>query len=187
MPRANRVTSAVFDAAAIRENTEWTRAVVAAARAPDPALRPGYTPCNHCRALTRCKAAKEWFMNVLEAIEAIGVPTDPDGWGELIAAAKIAERLADEGKTLGKEHLIKAGPGSATGWKIGAGHDVRTITDPREALRRIQEAGQLDLAAPGVKLSISKLPEEVVATIGNLVKEVPQGGSLLPVKTKGAA
>lgn len=187
-PRAEkpkRATGAKFDAEALAANATWTRAVVARAKSPNPELAPSYDACLYCRALTRCAAAKEWIMNVLEAVAALGAPMDPDAWGELAAAAKIAEKMGDDAKEQVKEHLLKGG--TATGWGLGSGRAIRSCASPAEALRRLDAAGLGDLAREALGMSVAKLPAEAVAIIADLVQEKPSAPSLKAIKSKGAA
>jgi hypothetical protein len=184
-PRAEkgkRATGAKFDAKALQQNAAWARAVVARAKAPNPELVPSYNSCLYCRALTRCAAAKEFIVNTQEALLLIGQPSNPDAWGELAAAAKLAEKFGDDGKEQVKEHLIKGG--DATGWGLGSGRTIRSCTHPADALRRLDEAGMGNLAREAMSLSVAKLPSEAVAVIEDLVQEKPSAPSLKAVKGK---
>jgi len=183
--KSKRATAARFDAAALAANAAWTRAVVARAKNPAAELTPGYHQCLYCRALTRCAAAKEWIMNVLESVAALGAPMDPDAWGELAAAAKIAEKMGKDAKEQVKEHLMKGG--AATGWGLGSGRAIRSCTSPAEALRRLDAAGMGDLARESLGLSVASLPTEAVQIIADLVQEKPSAPSLKAIKSKAAA
>jgi hypothetical protein len=187
VPRAEkgrRATGAKFDAATLNTNAAWTRSVVSAATAPNPPLAPSYDACLYCRALTRCAAAKEMLMDTLEALAAIGSPTDSNAWGELAAAAKIGEKFGSDAKDLVKDHIMKGG--TATGWGLGSGRTIRTCSDAKEALRRLDAAGMRDLAIEAVKISVANLPTEAVEVIADLVTEHPSSPSLKAVKSKAA-
>lgn len=183
--KAKRATAAAHDASSLAANADWTRSIIDAARSPTAELRPGYEQCRYCPCLTRCPSAKEWIMNVLESVAALGAPMDPDAWGELAAAAKIAERLGKDAKEQVKEHLLKGG--AATGWGLGSGRAIRSCTSPAEALRRLDAAGMGDLAREALGLSVASLPTEAVAVIADLVQEKPSAPSLKAIKSKAAA
>ena len=187
-PRAEknmRATGAKFDARALAKNAEWTRAVVAAARNPAAELTAGYDQCLYCRALTRCPTAQEFIVNAQEAIQYIGKPTDADAWGDLAAAAKIGEKFGGDAKDLVKDHILKGG--TATGWGLGSGRTIRSCSDAKEALRRLDAAGMRDLAIEAVKISVASLPTEAVEVIADLVTEHPSSPSLKAVKVRAAA
>lgn len=183
-PRLRRATGATFSADALRANAAWTRAVVARANQPNPELAPSYDACLYCRALTRCAAAKEQIMNANEALSLIGSPTEPDDWGALASAAKIAEKFGDDAKEQVKSHLI--GGGAATGWGLGSGRNIRSCTSPSDALRRLDAAGMGPLAMEAVSLSVAKLPPEAVEIIADLVQEKPSAPSLKATKARVA-
>jgi hypothetical protein len=186
-PRAEkgkRASAAKFDAATIYANSAWTRAVVAIAKAPNPNLAPSYESCLYCRALTRCLAAREFIMDAKEALQFLGNPRDPDSWGELAAAAKIGEKFAEDSKDLVKDHIMKGG--AATGWGLGSGRTIRSCTDAKEAMRRLDDAGMRDLALEAVKISVASLPTEAVEVIADLVQEKPSAPSLKAVKSRAA-
>jgi hypothetical protein len=183
--KAKRATGATFDAAALAANAAWTRAVVARAKAPNPELTPGYEQCLYCRALTRCAAAKEWIMNTREALAFIGTPLDPDAWGELAAASKIADKFAEDAKEQTKAHLI--GGGNATGWGLGSGRCIRSCSNPAQAIQRLEQAGMGAMALEAVSLSPAKLPDEALAVIADLVIEKPSAPSLKAVKARAVA
>lgn len=180
--KSQRATAAIFDVSAIAKNQAWTRAVVARAKSPNPDLTPGYHQCLYCRALTRCAAAKEYFMNAVEAIYLIGLPTDPVAWGELAAASKVAEKFAEEAKDQVKNYIIKGG--EAVGWGLGSGRAIRTCANPREAIRRLSAAGMDSACGDALSLSVAKLPSEAVDVIRDLVHEHTSAPSLKAVKTR---
>lgn len=182
-PRAEknrRATAASFDAAALRKNAAWAVAVTNLARADDPELSPSYDACKHCRALHRCPAAKEWTMRVLEAFQAIGSAGDPDGWGEAIGAAKVAEKAAGSALDAAKAHL-NAG-GRATGWCLQPGAAMTKI-DAKRAIALARDAQQLDalLEFASFKVEAAK----VLPCIETATSSVPKAASLKPAK--GAA
>lgn len=186
-PRAEkpkRATGAKFDAEALAASAAWTRAVVARAKSTNPELAPSYDACLYCRALTRCAAAKEFIVNAQEALALIGQPSNPDAWGELAAAAKLAEKFGDDGKEQVKDHLLHGG--AATGWGLGSGRAIRSCTHPADALRRLEEAGMGNLAREAMSLSVAKLPAEAVQVIADLVQEKPSAPSLKAIKGKAA-
>lgn len=182
--KAHRATAARFDAAALAANAAWTRAVVARAKAPNPELVPSYDACLYCRALTRCAAAQEFIVNAQEALAMIGQPLDPDAWGDLAAASKIAAKFGEDAKEQVKDHLIKGG--CATGWGLGSGRAIRSCSDPATALKRLDAAGMGPLGLEAISLSPAKLPEEALAVIADLVIEKPSAPSLKAVKARAA-
>ena len=123
-------------------------------------------------------------MNAQEALAMIGSPLDAGAWGELAAVAKIGEKFGSDAKDLVKDHIMKGG--KATGWGLGSGRAIRTCTNTKEALRRLDLAGMRDLAVEAVKLSIASLPSEAVEVIVDLVHEHPSAPSLKAVKSKAA-
>lgn len=186
-PRAEkpkRATGAKFDARALASNAAWTRAVVARAKSPTAETVAGYDQCLYCRALTRCPTAKEFIVQTQEALALIGRPTDSDAWADLAAAAKLAEKFADDGKEQVKAHLMAGG--QATGWGLGSGRAIRSCTHPADALRRLDEAGMGNIAREAMSLSVSKLPSEAVQVIADLVQERPSAPSLKAIKSKAA-
>lgn len=186
-PRAEknkRATAAHFNAKSLAANATWTRAVIARSSALNPELCAAYDACLYCRALTRCAAAKEFFMNAQEALHVLGDPLDPDAWGQLAAAAKIAEKFGDDAKDLVKTHIMKGGV--ATGWCVGSGRTIRSCTNTTAALERLNVAGMATIAGDALTLSIAKLPDEAVQVIADLVHEKASAGSLKAVKGKAA-
>lgn len=181
-PKAKRASAARFDAHALKANAAWTRAVVAIASKPSPALSPSYNACLHCRALTRCAAAKEYIVQAHDALAMIGQPTDSNGWGDLASAAKIAEKFGDEAKDQVKDHLLKGG--QATGWGLGSSRNIRSCTNTPEAMKRLEAQGMGALALQSITLKLGELPDEVVALIEDLVQEKPSSPSLKQIKSK---
>ena len=124
-----RCTAASFDASALKQNEQWTADALAAARGPNPELQPGYRQCVNCRAITRCQAARRWFVQVQEGIELLGYPTDSAEWGRLAAAAKVAERFGADAKDAVKDHLNLGG--EATGWGLASAGSITKIDVPK--------------------------------------------------------
>jgi hypothetical protein len=180
--KAHRASGARFDGAALKANTEWTRAVVARCLQPNPTLAASYDACLYCRALTRCAAATEFIMQTHDALELIGKPTDAAAWGQLAAAAKIAEHFADNGKSLVKEHLIAGG--TADGWGLQDGRKMQKLTDTAAALHRLDNAGMGSIAREAITLSLSKLPDEAREVVADLVDETRASPSLKPIKVR---
>lgn len=156
--KPRRASGAKFDAEGLRKNAAWTSAVVKRAMAENPELHAGYEQCKFCPALTHCPAAQDWIMNAIEAFDAIGAPTDPDSWGELVAAAKIAEKRADGVTALAKARLSNGDP--ITGWGLAAGREIRSI-DAAKAIEIAKERGTLDMLLQfvSVKAEASKVIE----------------------------
>ena len=187
-PRADKEhrfpAGAMYDAAALLAAAEWTRAVVAAAKVSNPQLTAGYEQCLHCRAIT-CKAKRNWIMDLFEALEFIGFPTDADEAGELVGAYKVAEKTADDIKAEAKKRMLNGQ--EITGFKLGAAGETRSIDDQHAALEKLLFSGvdPLELAKDGsLKLTLGKLSPASQEVIADQVKEFPKSPSLLATKRK---
>lgn len=178
--RDRRASAGDFDAKKLRATAAWSVAVTERARATDPELSPSYDACKHCRALHRCPAAKEWTMRVLEAFNVIGSAADPDGWGEAIGAAKIAEKAGGAALDTAKAHLQKGG--EATGWCLQPGR-LMTKIEPKQAIELARKNGNLDalLEFASFKAEAAK----VVPGIEEAARAIPTSPSIKPAK--GAA
>lgn len=186
--KANRITSAKFDADTLRENATWTRAVVTRASAANPELRASYDACLYCRALTTCPAAKGYIMDAQEALAVIGKPSTPDALGELAGAAKLAEKFAEVGKELVKAELIAGN--SATGWKLGAGRAIRSVVDIPAALTELEAAGITPSAlaeAGALTIKVGELPDAAASVIAARITEKLSSPSLTQDKRGRAA
>lgn len=170
--RANRVTQARFDADALRDNTAWTRAVVARAQAADPELCPSYGACLHCRCQTLCPAAQEYIVNASDALATLGKPSTPDTLGALADAAKLAERFAENGKELVKAHLLAGN--HVPGWKLGTPRAIRSVVDVPAALAELEAAGVTAVQLAGydaISIKVNKLPDEIESAIAGRITE----------------
>lgn len=180
--KSRRITGTKFNAVSLRKNAAWTSAIVRLAMAENPEIKPGYEQCKYCKALTRCAAAKEYFMLAREAAALIGKPTDPDAWGELVDAAKVAQRFYEEGTDAAKA-WAKAG-GEITGWGLKDSGTVCKI-DAQKAIKLAREAGTFDrlleFAAFGADAARS------VPGIEEACAFIPKAKSLSPRKTATAA
>lgn len=169
-PKPIRASAARFDAAALASNAAWTRAVVARALSPDPELAPSYAACVYCRALPHCKAAKEYVMNASEALAALGCPIDPDGYGELADAAKLAAKFGEDGKDLVRTHMLAGG--EATGWNLGTPRAIQAVANVPEAMQKLRDAGlEAEVLASACSLSVSKLPTAALEVIQDHLTE----------------
>ena len=187
-PRAekpHRMSGATFDAAALRKNRAWTQAVLRLARGDNPELTAGYSQCVYCRAFTHCPAVKERIVHAQEALHLIGPPTDADAWGEAADAYKLAEKWGADGKDETKAHLLANGPGSVTGWKLGAGRSMRSVSDVPTALQRIRDAGLEEAALRACSISLSKLEPQAADLIADLVVDGRSAPSLVQEKRGG--
>lgn len=190
-PRAdkdNRVTSAKFDADALRENATWTRAVVARATSERPELRASHDACIYCRALATCPAARKYIMDAHEALAVLGNPTTADDLGELANAAKLAEKFAESGKETVKAELIAGNP--ATGWKLGAPRAIRSVVGVADALAEMEAAGikATDLAqADALSIKVGNLPDAAASIIAARITEKLSSPSLTQDKRGRAA
>lgn len=188
-PRAekeHRFTGAIFDAPALEQAAAWIRSVNDACRAPNPQLNASFTACSNCKALRLCPAAQEYIVRTLEAFDIIGTPDSPEAWGELIGAAKLAEKRAEQVKDMGKAHI--AGGGVALGFKLGAGRAIKTVTQVPAAIQKLEAAGLGAAAMAAVSMSISKLPPEAADLIAEFVTEKVSEPSLVADKrTKAVA
>lgn len=178
--RDRRASAGDFDAKKLRATAAWSVAVTERARNPDAELSPSYDACKHCRALHRCPAAKEWTMRVLEAFQVIGAADDADLWGEVISAAKIAEKAAGTALDAAKARLQKGG--QATGWGLQPGR-IQTKIEPKQAIELAKRNGNLDalLEFASFKAEAAK----VVPGIEEAARAIPTSPSLKPAK--GAA
>lgn len=184
--KANRNTGATYDGDTLRANRAWTAAVIRRARVDDPELEPSYAACVHCKALTRCAAAKEHFMRAKAALELIGPPVDADARGELIGAAKLAQKWADAVIDQEKPRVI-AGE-AATGWKLGTPRAIRTVTQVPAAIERLEQAGMGAAAMEAVSLSLSKLPPEAADLLKDFISErVSEPSLVADRRTKATA
>jgi hypothetical protein len=183
--KAHRYSGAEYPAETLRKNRAWTAAVIRLARGADPQLDPSYAACVHCRALTRCAAAKEYIVRAQEALALIGPPADPDAWGDLIGAAKLAEKWADQVKDQGKAY-VSAG-GVATGWKLGTPRALRSISAVALALQKLDAAGMMNFAMEAISMSPTKLPQEALAIIADHVAERLSDPPLVADKRKPVA
>lgn len=114
-PRQEKeATGARFDAPTLRANAEWTRRIVEQARHPSAPLKAGYSHCRYCDCLWNCRTAKEFIMNASEMLTVIGDPDNPDAWGILADAAKLAQRFGKQAESMVKSHIEDGG--EATGW-----------------------------------------------------------------------
>ncbi len=184
-PRAekpHRMSGATFDAAALRTNRAWTQAVLRLARGDNPELTAGYSQCVYCKAFTHCPAVKERIVQAQEALQLIGPPTDADAWGEAADAYKLAEKWGADGKDETKAHLLANGPGSVTGWKLGAGRAIRSVADMPRALERLREAGLVEAAAPAMSISVGKMEPMVADLLADQVVEHTSAPSLVQEK-----
>ncbi len=182
--KANRYTAASFDEATLKQSAAWIRSVNAACREPNPELTPGFTQCSNCKALRLCPAAKEHIVRVLDAYENLGAPSDPNEWGELIGAAKLAEKRAEQVKDLGKAHLVAGG--AATGFKLGAGRAMRSVANVSAAIQRLEANGLGAVAMEAVSMSVSKLPPDAADIIKEFITERVSEPSLVADKSKKA-
>lgn len=167
--RDQRFTGATFDAQALRETAAWIRAVNARCRATDPELVAGYRQCNYCAALPHCRAARELIMNASEALAALGKPLDPVAFGELADAAKLAEKFAEAGKAIVKEHLTAGG--EAVGWRLGEPRANRFVARPGEAIGKLRDAGLVEDIAAAASLSVSRLSPAALEAIQDHLTE----------------
>jgi len=182
-PRAEkhaRATAATFDAKALAAQNAWTRSVVALARNPNPDLRPSYDACKHCRALTRCAAAKEAIVLSSQALELIGKPTDADAWGDLAGMAKLAAKFSENGVDEVKARL-QAG-GDVTGWKLQPSGNMKICLDPRGVFSRLEEKGLKEQALAAIKIDVGRLTPAAADLVGEFIELRPKAASLKPSK-----
>lgn len=177
-PRADkprRESAAGFNAKALMANAAWSIAVTARAREENPELMPSYHACHHCKALHRCQAAKEWTMRFFEAIDLIGSPTDAEGWGMTIAAAKIAEAQAAQALHMAKAHLVAGG--AASGWTLQPGR-IQTKIDTARAIELARAGGFLDVLLQYA--SIRAEAAKAIPGIEDATRGVPTAPSIRP-------
>jgi hypothetical protein len=159
---ANRASAAEFDADTLRATTAWSRDVLARSRDPKASLCAGFNQCATCPALRRCPVAKEFIVNVQDALAVLGTPTTPEAWGEAIGA-KLAEKWAETWKEAGKAHLMNGG--QAIGFKLGAGRTIESVANVPEAVRLLREAGMEAEAMEAASISAGKLTPAARAVI----------------------
>ena len=124
-------------------------------------------------------------MELFEALQFIGFPTDADEAGELVGAYKVAEKTWKEIKEEAKQRM-KNGQ-LITGFKLGASSETRGISDDHAALEKLLFSGAdpLELVKDGsLKLTLGKLSPASQEVIADQVKEFPKSPSLLATKRK---
>lgn len=99
--RRREFSAARFDPPTIVGVRGRIKAAVAGAFAPRPELRPSIDACRYCKALTHCRAAREYIMHAAEELALFG-DTVADRVG-LMDAAAVARRFAEEVRALQKE------------------------------------------------------------------------------------
>ena len=181
----NRLTSAAFNAATLKDAEQWVRVVAANAQEPAAPVVAGYDQCHYCDALPVCPVAREFIMRAIDALELLGPPTTADGWGDLIGAGKLAARFAEQAVDMGRDYLTQGG--RPTGWKLRPGGNTKTLTDPGAAWEIAKAAGLVDAMARASTPSLTKLrealgPEVVESVFGRVITEVPRSPSLVPDK-----
>lgn len=182
-PRAEkpqRASGATFDAAALKAQETWTRAVIEAATDPNPELAAG-SQCAKCRALTRCPEAKEYLMKAADAYAVIGEPSNPRAWGELVTAAKVATKFGDEAQDAAKGYAIAGG--AIDGWKLRSSGMTRKIDAPM-AVRLAQDAGVTHLLLEHVSIKASAA--DALECLAPAVSEVAKSPALVAVKASAA-
>lgn len=167
--RDRRATAAEFDAALLHDTTTWSLAVLYRSRQPTAELCAGFNQCATCPAVRRCPAAKEFIVNVQEALAVLGAPTTPESWGEAIGAAKLAEKWAEAWKDAGKAHLLAGG--QAIGFKLGTGRAIRAVADVPGAFAKLREAGLESEALEAASLSVGKLTPYAAEVIAGHITE----------------
>ena len=186
MERDRRATAAKFDANALRINSEWTAAVTAAARNEHSPIKPSYNACKYCKALSRCAAAKEMIVDALEAIQYIGNPSNPDSWGESLAAAKLGESLFEavigSGASPGIARIHLNAGGTATGFALQPGAAMTKI-DAAKALAIAKENGFIEKLYEFVSI---KAEAAKVLEISEATSSVTKASSIKAVKAKAA-
>lgn len=182
---ANRASAAEFDADTLRATTAWSRDVLERSRNPKASLCAGFTQCATCPALRRCPAAKEFLVNVQEALAVLDAPSTPEAWGEAIGGAKLAEKWAETWKEAGKAHLISGG--QAIGFKLGAGRTVESVANVPEAMRLLREAGMEAEALEAASISAGKLAPAARAVIESHITSKISAPSLVADKRSRAA
>lgn len=177
--KEHRFSGARFDRKTLMNQNAWVEAVIRQARADNPELCPGLVQCTYCEAKPKCQALKEWIMRLSEAVEYIAPPDSPDAWGEVAQAAKLAQSWGEEWKDKAKAHLIAQGPGSVTGFKLGAGRTLTSVSSVPEALKILNDAGMMSEVMPALKIAVGHLPIDGRKLIEHLVTEIPSAPSLI--------
>lgn len=101
MGRRKEFSESLYDRQAIAGARARIRRAVAAAQAEAPELRPCLTACRYCRALTTCRAAREFLMNAAQEFALFGA--DPADRLALADAAALAKRFAADADALAKQ------------------------------------------------------------------------------------
>lgn len=99
--RRREFSAARFDAPTIVGVRGRIRQAVAGAFAREPELRPSIDACRYCKALTHCRAAREYIMHAAEELSLFGDSVEDRV--RFIDAAAIAKRFAEEVRNLQKE------------------------------------------------------------------------------------
>lgn len=188
--RERRFQGAVYDAEALRNAAAWIAAVLRRARGDNPAITPCYTSCVYCAALRHCPAAERFIVDTLEAIALIGNPLDANGWGEAVAAAKLAEKRGEQVKVDAKRQLQQGQ--AVTGFKLGTPRAMVNVPDPAKALRELEAIGVMpsELANGGaLTIKAGELTADAFKTLekASLITTKLCDAPLVADKRKGAA
>jgi hypothetical protein len=181
----NRASAAVFDADALRTTVGWSRAVLERSRQPTAKLCAGFVQCSTCPALRRCPAAEAYIMDAQEALQVMGKPTTPEAWGEIVGAAKLAEKWAETWKEAGKARLL-AGDG-VVGFKLQDGSTRQHVENTAEAFGKLREAGMEAEALDAITITPTKLARPAYQLIESYITKKQNSPSLVADKRTRAA
>lgn len=152
---------ALFEKEDITATEIWTKSIATKARRESAELTPNYWACINCKAIGKCRAAKEWIMNAKQALDWIGWPTTPEDAAEALGAAKTAEKMAKAVITEAKEKMAQGA--NIPGWSLRPGRTTQTIEDQGNAIFALDDSGLdlVELAHSGaVFVKPSKLDEK---------------------------
>jgi hypothetical protein len=187
LERNQRITSATYSAYVLKGTENWVLFVCLEAQNENAKLAAAYEQCHYCDSLLLCIEAKEYIMRAIEALQLFGLPSDPQGWADLIGAVKLAERFAEEGKEASKQYLHDGG--TAPGWKLRPGGSVSNLKDVESAYAIAKANGMQDTFIKACSLKLGELktlygPDTVDALFGRLIETKDKGPSLVATKSK---
>jgi hypothetical protein len=183
-PRAEadaRASGAKFAADDLRSTETWVRSVVEDAKADNPEAVAGLH-CTKCRALARCPVAKEFIMRLKDALDQIAAADDAAAWGDLIDAAQVAKKFAEDGIEQAKGHLIAGG--KAERWALKPGQINRKV-DPKQAVALARDAGLLHILHEHISVGTSAI--DALPAIAPAVTTSQQAPRLTPIKASSGA
>lgn len=177
-----QVSCGEFSDGALTLTRGYCQIVSGRAQEPDPTLSVNYS-CQHCPALGRCPAAKEYIVRVQEALTSIA-ETTPAKRSMVVADAKLAEKWAERVQDEAKAELAKDSA-AIPGWALKSSGSAQSI-DARQAFDIAKDDTELMNAVIGAaRVSVPALNEAgVLERFKLIVQSQPKAPSLRQVKEK---